>query len=55
MLSRPASANRPATRESIGVIGVVHPAVLWHFDVSEPCAIFEIQIGKLYGVPFPTI
>jgi len=37
--------------ELLGTIGVVHPRVLERFEVSEPCAAFEIQIGKLYPVP----
>ncbi|KAJ4462282.1 putative Phenylalanine--tRNA ligase beta subunit [Paratrimastix pyriformis] len=47
----------PATVEEdrLGVIGVLHPRVLTRFEISEPCAAFELQVAKLYEVPFTTV
>jgi len=46
-LSPAKSADITVDSVKIGVIGEVHPAVLKHFDITEPAFLFELDVDKL--------
>jgi phenylalanyl-tRNA synthetase beta subunit len=31
----------------VGVLGVIHPEVLVHFDISYPCSVVELDLEAL--------
>ena len=44
LLSISPTTNEVISEKIVGTIGVVHPEVLQHFDVSYPCSILELDV-----------